>query len=96
METRLYLILYDVACPKRWRRVYKTLRSHGAWQQLSAFACRARPRDAETLKRALIERIDARADRLMVVDLGPDPDARRRIEQHGRGEALPAARPRIF
>jgi CRISPR-associated protein Cas2 len=96
METRLYLILYDVACPKRWRRVYKTLRAHGAWQQLSAFACRARPRDAEALKRELVARIDARADRLMVVDLGAEPDAGRRIEQHGLGEALPAAHPRIF
>ena len=96
METRLYLVFYDVACPKRWRRIYKTLRAHGAWQQLSTFACRASPRDAEILRRALVARLDAATDRLMIVDLGPAHDAERRIDRHGLAEELPFARPRIF
>ena len=50
---RIYLVSYDIAKPKRWRRVYKTMLGHGEWLQLSVFRCRL------TLdrKRALVARL---------------------------------------
>lgn len=36
----LYLVSYDIRCPKRLRRVFRTMRGYGEWLQLSVFQCR--------------------------------------------------------
>ena len=33
---RLYIVAYDIAEPKRWRRVFKVMKGYGHWLQLSS------------------------------------------------------------
>ena len=37
---RLYIVAYDIADQKRWRRVFRTMKGFGRWLQLSVFQCR--------------------------------------------------------
>ena len=43
---RLYIVAYDIADPKRWRRVFKVMKGYGHWLQLSVFQCRLTARAA--------------------------------------------------
>ncbi|RLK48719.1 CRISPR-associated Cas2 family protein [Alkalispirillum mobile] len=48
MSEHLYIVAYDISCPKRWRRVFKLMKGYGEWLQLSVFQCRlSRQRHAE-------------------------------------------------
>nr|WP_294555188.1 CRISPR-associated endonuclease Cas2 [uncultured Rhodopila sp.] len=85
---RLYLALYDVAEPRRWRKVHAALKAAGAWAQLSAFFCRMTPPERDRLVRKLISLLDPAKDRLLVIDLGPADSAAARIQTIG-GLLLP-------
>lgn len=37
---RLYIVTYDTADQKRWRRVFRVMEAYGHWLQLSVFQCR--------------------------------------------------------
>ena len=68
---RLYFVVYDIADPKRWRSVFKTMHGYGEWVQLSVFQCRlSRVRHAELIANldALIHHAE---DHLVIMDLGP-------------------------
>jgi CRISPR/Cas system-associated endoribonuclease Cas2 len=39
VEERLYIVTYDIADDRRWRRVFKLMKGYGHWQ-LSVFQCR--------------------------------------------------------
>jgi CRISPR-associated protein Cas2 len=95
-EPRLYVITYDIGSPRRWRRVYRALRRHGAWQQLSAFVCRLTPKNLARLESDLLKHMDPICDRLMIVDLGEGTDAEARLRRYGQGEPLPRATVRIL
>jgi CRISPR-associated protein Cas2 len=69
-EARLYLVAYDVASPKRWRRAVKAVKRLGRRAQLSVFVCRATPRRIRRLEEELKRILDPSEDRLMIVDLG--------------------------
>lgn len=68
---RFYLISYDIADRRRWRRAHRLVSRSGEMQQFSVYLCRlsatARARLGEKLTRLL----HPTEDRLMVVDLGP-------------------------
>ena len=85
---RLYLITYDVASRRRWRRAYKLLTRAGAWAQYSTFFCRMTAARRETLERSLRCVLMGEEDRLLVVDLGPADQAAARISSLG-GLSLP-------
>jgi CRISPR-associated protein Cas2 len=70
-DARLYLVAYDVACPKRWRRVVKLVKSICQRGQLSVFLCRATPPRIARLEADLRRVLHHRDDRLMILDLGP-------------------------
>lgn len=75
-----YLVTYDVACPKRWRRVYRVLQGYGDWVQLSVFRCRLDPRRRRRMEQELRELMEMDEDRLLIAKLdetGPDPDSTR-------------------
>ena len=61
-----YLVSYDIACPKRWRRVFRLLQGYGEWVQLSVFRCRLGPRRRARMARELGELMDAGEDRLLI------------------------------
>ncbi len=67
----LYIIVYDIADQKRWRRVYKTLRGYGSWVQLSVFQLRLGARRHRELMGHLEEIIDHSKDHVICFDLGP-------------------------
>jgi len=87
---RLYLVLYDVSEPRRWRKVHARLKAVGAWAQLSAFFCRLERLDRDRLEAQLRETIDPRSDRLLIVDLGDAERARTRVTALGN-MSLPTA-----
>ena len=39
-DEHLYIVAYDIADPKRWRRVFRLMEGFGEWLQLSVFQCR--------------------------------------------------------
>lgn len=63
---RLYIVTYDIRCPKRWRRVFKYLKRCGTHRQLSVFLVRMEPARARRLAEKLSEFIDAEADSVMI------------------------------
>ena len=70
MPEHLYIVVYDISDPKRWRKVFKVMNGYGAWVQLSVFQCRmSRQRQAELLAR-LDGLIDHDEDHVVLVDLG--------------------------
>lgn len=71
MSVRLYLIAYDIASPKRWRRVQKAVRKLCRRSQLSVFVCRGTAARLARLEDELKREMNADDDRLMVLDLGP-------------------------
>lgn len=67
----LYLVAYDISCPRRWRRVQKAIKSICRRNQLSVHFCRARPARIRRLESQLRRIVHDEEDRLMVIDLGP-------------------------
>lgn len=69
-EEHLYVVAYDIADPKRWRRVFKVMEGFGEWLQLSVFQCRmSRQRHAELI--ALLDGIIHHSDdHIVLMDMG--------------------------
>lgn len=67
----LYIVVYDIADSKRWRKVYKTVRSFGQWVQLSVFQCILSNRQLLRLEHALEECIKHGEDHVLIADIGP-------------------------
>ena len=66
----LYIVVYDICDPKRWRRVFRLMNGYGEWVQLSVFQCRlSRRRHAELVAR-IDDLIDHDADHVVLVDVG--------------------------
>lgn len=66
-----YIVAYDIADAKRWRRVFKCMHGYGDWLQLSVFQCRltaTRRAELETALRALIKPGE---DHVLLIDIGP-------------------------
>lgn len=77
-----YLVSYDIACPRRWRRVFRLLQGYGEWAQLSLFRCRLDARRHARMAAELHELIDTGEDRLLIARLdeetltqAPTPEA---------------------
>ena len=66
----LYIVVYDISAPRRWRRVFKLMQGYGEWVQLSVFQCRlGRRRHAELVAR-IDDLIDHAEDHVVLVDVG--------------------------
>ncbi len=80
----LYLISYDIACPKRWRQVYKIVNGFGDAVHYSVFSCCLSKPERILLLEQLLPVMNQNEDRLMVADLGPaDSCAMNRVEFYG-------------
>ena len=83
-DENLYIVAYDIAAPRRWRRVFRIMEGYGEWVQLSVFQCRlSRIRRIE-LKLALEEVINYAEDHVVILDLGPTAALRPRVESLGK------------
>ena len=70
-DERTYIVTYDIADARRWRRVFKTVNGYGEWLQLSVFQCRLSRRRRAELETRLRELIKAGEDHVLLVDTGP-------------------------
>ena len=66
-----YIVSYDIADPKRLRKVFKKMRAWGDHLQLSVFECQLRPIDLVRLRADLADIIHHDEDQVLFVDLGP-------------------------
>lgn len=83
-EERLYLVVYDISDPKRWRRVFRLVKGHGTWVQLSVFQCRLTARRRISLAARLREAIVEGEDHVLIFDLGPADRATPTVESLGK------------
>jgi CRISPR-associated protein Cas2 len=84
IDERLYIVTYDIANDRRWRRVFKLMNGYGRWLQLSVFQCRLTARRRAELARRLEELIHDRDDHVLILDLGPADKVDPRVESLGK------------
>jgi CRISPR-associated protein Cas2 len=87
---RAYLLSYDIGDPKRLRAMHKLAKAYGRPLQYSVFACTLRREDRVRLASRIEALIDARADRVVILDIGTVPDRETwipEVEIFGRQEA---------
>lgn len=84
MDEHLYVVSYDIADPKRWRRVFRVMKGYGEWLQLSVFQVRlTRKRHAELI--ALLDGIIHHdRDHVVLLDLGPAEGVNPRVTSLGK------------
>jgi CRISPR-associated protein Cas2 len=84
MDEHLYIVSYDIADQKRWRRIFKVMQGYGEWLQLSVFQCRlSRRRHAELI--ALLDGIIHHDhDHVVTMDLGVAESVRPRVTSLGK------------
>ena len=83
-EERLYIVTYDIAEPRRWRRVFKLMNGYGEWLQLSVFQCRLTRKRKVELQAALSELINHNADHVLLLDLGHADKVELRVSSLGK------------
>ena len=66
-----YVVSYDISDPRRWRKVFKTMRGFGDHIQFSVFTCELSDKDRVLMIEALGKAINHKEDQVLVVDLGP-------------------------
>ncbi len=83
-DEHLYIVAYDIADPKRWRRVFRLMEGFGEWLQLSVFQCRlSRQRHAELI--ALLDGIiHHEDDHVVLMDIGPAEQVVPRVVSLGK------------
>ena len=86
---RLYIVAHDISKPKRWRRVFKTMKGYGHWVQLSVFQCRLTARRRAEMAARLDGLIMPAEDHVLIVDLGPADQVDPHVESLGKGYAAP-------
>ena len=80
----LYIVVYDIGDPKRWRRVFKAMQGYGAWVQLSVFQCRLSRRRHADLVARLDSMIDHTKDHVVLVDIGVADGVEPRVVSLGK------------
>jgi CRISPR-associated protein Cas2 len=83
-DERLYVVTYDIADERRWRRVFRTMRGYGRWLQLSVFQCRLTARRRAELAARLDALIHHASDHVLILDLGPADKVEPRVESLGK------------
>jgi CRISPR-associated protein Cas2 len=84
VEERLYIVTYDIADGRRWRRVYNLMHGYGRWLQLSVFQCRLSAQRRAKLLLRLEAEIHGREDHVLILDLGPADKVDPRVESRGK------------
>ena len=64
-----YLVAYDIAAPKRLRKVARACEDFGLRRQFSVFLCRLSPTDLVRLRSRLYDVIDLDKDQVLFVPL---------------------------
>jgi CRISPR-associated protein Cas2 len=83
-EERLYIVTYDIADDRRWRRIFKLMHGYGRWLQLSVFQCRLTVRRRAELAMRLEAAMNMAEDHVLILDLGSADMVDPRVESLGR------------
>ncbi|MFN7288838.1 MAG: CRISPR-associated endonuclease Cas2 [Acetobacteraceae bacterium] len=83
-EDHLWIVTYDVADQRRWRRVFRIMKGRGEWLQLSVFQCRLSRRGMAELRAALSEVVNNNQDHVLFLDLGPAAEVKPRVSSLGK------------
>jgi CRISPR-associated protein Cas2 len=86
MDQRLYIVTYDIADTKRWRRVFKLMKGYGEWVQLSVFQCRLSAKQQAELIALLDGIIHHTEDHVILLDLGLADKVVPRVVSLGKAE----------
>lgn len=86
---RLYVVAYDIADPKRWQRVFTTMKGFGHWLQLSVFQCRLTGRRRAEMAARLAELINSSEDHVLILDMGPADKVEPLVESIGKSYEAP-------
>ena len=70
-DAHLYVVSYDIADARRWRRVFNVMNGYGEWLQLSVFQCRLSKKQHAELIALLVGLIHHENDHVLVLDIGP-------------------------
>jgi CRISPR-associated protein Cas2 len=90
----LYWVAYDIRCPKRWRRVFETLKGFGSPVQFSIFACSLTTTQLASLIDALKQAMNLKEDRAALIPLCQH--CRQHVECLGTQEWVTQEQPFIF
>jgi CRISPR-associated protein Cas2 len=92
----VFLVSYDISCPKRWRKVYKILLGAGDALHYSVFQCSLSSQERVLLLEKLLPVIHRDEDRLLLANLGPvGESANDRVEYIGAPRETPSTGPLI-
>lgn len=80
----LYVVSYDIADPRRWRRVFKIMRGYGEWLQLSVFQCRLSRARLLQLEAAVGDAMNQAEDHVLILDVGPADQVTPRVRSLGK------------
>lgn len=83
-DEHLYIVTYDIADPRRWRRVFKLMHGYGEWLQLSVFQCRLSRSRVVDLTAKLESAIAMAEDHVMIVDVGLAEGCEPRVRSIGK------------
>lgn len=83
-EERLYIVTYDIAEPRRWRRIFRLMNGYGEWLQLSVFQCRLTRKRKVELQAPLSDLINHNADHVLLLDLGHADKVELRVSSLGK------------
>ncbi len=90
MASPMWLITYDIAKAKRWRKLYTLLKGYGVSVQYSVFECRLSARQQKKLMAEINAIVCAEEDRVSCYPICGQCDARVKIiGQAKRAEAIP-------
>lgn len=92
---RHYIVTYDISDQKRWRLVFRTLKSYGEWLQLSVFQCQLTLRRHTEMLESLEGIIHMIDDHVLILDLGPVHQVKPHIQSLGKGYELPSTQAAI-
>ena len=92
MIRSLWVVTYDISSPKRWRKIFKILKSYGKPVQYSVFECRLSKAQIKSMHAALAAILDDQDDRVHCYPLCGQCDERTIVLGYGgRSEELPDA-----
>lgn len=83
-DERLFIVTYDIADQRRWRRVFKAMHGYGEWLQLSVFQCRLTRRRRAELETRLRELVKNGEDHVLLLDVGPADKVELAVESIGK------------
>ncbi len=90
-----HIVTYDISDPARLRLVHRKMNGFGDALQYSVFSCDLSEKERILMEEALASIINAREDRILIIDLGPAA-GRGNNSVRTLGRQSPPAEPKVM